>query len=146
MYPVIWQQGNTRKTLRLENDGNEHHVENYLQDKEVLATKQDMTDCFKLGKTNIQYEHFCSGFSPATYTFSLNERDDSDIEQYDEESTYDETEIAELNLESHDPDFRRGHSLAHELFRTKTKDKLISRKLFFRVISSRGHIRLDSET
>ena len=49
-YPIICQQSNTRKTLRLKKDGNEHHVEDYLEDKKVLANMQDMTDCFKLGK------------------------------------------------------------------------------------------------
>ena len=48
-YPIICQLGNTRKTLRLENNGNEHHVEDYLEDNEVLATMQDMTDYFQLG-------------------------------------------------------------------------------------------------
>ena len=127
-YPIICQQGNTRKTLRLKNDGNEHHVEDYLEDNEVLATMQDMTDCFRLGKTINQYKQLCSSISPASSTSSLNERDYSDIEQYDEESTDDEIEIAELNLESQDPDFRRDHSVAHELFRTKTKDKPILKK------------------
>ena len=127
-YPIICQQGNTRKTLRLENDGNEHHVEDYLEDNEVLATMQDMTDCFKLGKTINQYKQLCSSISPASSTSSLNEHDYSDIEQYDEESTDDGTEIAELNFESQDPDFRRDHSVAHELFRTKTKDKPILKK------------------
>ena len=42
-----------------------------------------------------------------------NERDYSDIEQYDEQSTDDENEIAELNFESQDPDFDRDHSVAH---------------------------------
>ena len=50
-YPIICQQGKTRKTLRLRNDGNEHHVEDYLEDNGVLVTMRDMTDCFKLGKT-----------------------------------------------------------------------------------------------
>ena len=43
-YPIICQQGNTRKTLRLKREGNEHHVENYIEDNEVLATMQKMTD------------------------------------------------------------------------------------------------------
>ena len=127
-YPIICQQGNTRKTLRLKNDGNEHHVEDYLEDNEVLATMQDMTDCFKLGKTIYQYKQLCSSISPASSTSSLNEHDYSDIEQYDDESSNDETEIAELKFESQDPDFRRDHSVAHELFRTKTKDKPILKK------------------
>ena len=127
-YPIICQQGHTRKTLRLKNDGNEHHVEDYLEDNEVLATMQDLTDCFKLGKTINQYKQVCSSISPASSTSSLNEHNYSDIEQYDEESTDDETEIAELNFESQGPDFRRDHSLAHEFFRTKTKDKPILKK------------------
>ena len=71
---------------------------------------QDMTDCVKLGKTINQYKQLCSRLSPASSTSSLNERDYSDVEQYDEESTDDETEIAELNFESQDPDFRRDQS------------------------------------
>ena len=131
LYPIICQQGKTRKTLRLKNDGNEHHVEDYLEDNEVLATMedneilatmQDMTDSFKLGKTINEYKQLCSTISPASSTSSLSERDYSDNEKYVEESTDDGTEIAELNLESQEPVFRRDHSIAHELFRTKTKD------------------------
>ena len=44
-YPIICPQGKARKTLRLENDENEHHVEDYPEDNEVLATMQDLTDC-----------------------------------------------------------------------------------------------------
>ena len=47
-YPIICQQPKMTKTLRLKNDGNEHHVEDYLADNEVPATMQNMTDCFKL--------------------------------------------------------------------------------------------------
>ena len=127
-YPIICQQGNTRKTLRLKNDGNEHHVEDYLEDNEVLATMQDMTDCFKLVKTINQYKQLCSSISPTSSTSLLNEHDYSDIEQFDEESSDDKTEIAELNFESQDLDFRRDHSVAHKLFRTKTKYKQIHKK------------------
>ena len=100
LYPIICQLGKTRKALRLKNDGNVHHVEDYLEDNEVLATMQDMTDSFKLGKTINQYKQLCCSNSPASCTSSLHERDYSDIEQYDEESTDDEIELAELNLES----------------------------------------------
>ena len=89
---------------------------------------QDRTDCFKLGKTIYQYKQLCCSISPASSTSSLNEHDCSDIEQYDEESSDDETEIAELTFESQDLDFRREHSVAHELFRTETKDKPILKK------------------
>ena len=127
-YPIICQQGYTRKTLGLKNDGSEHHIEDYLGDNEVLATMQDMTDCFKLGKTINQYNQFGSSISPTSSTSILIERDYSDIEQYDEESTDDETEIAELNFESQDFDFPRDHSVAHKLFRTKTENKSILKK------------------
>ena len=127
-YPIICQQGNARKTLRLKNDGNEQHVEDYLEEIEVLATMQDITDCFKLGKTINQYKQLCSSISLASSTSSLHERDHNGIKQYDEELRDDETEIAELNLESQDPDFRRDHSVAQEMFRTKTKDKPILKK------------------
>ena len=113
------------RNLRLKNDRNEHHVEDYLEDNEVLATMQDMTDCFKLGKTINQYKQLCSSISPASSTPSLNVLDNSDIEQYGEESTDEEAEIAGLNIENQDPDFRRDHSVGHESFRTKTKDKPI---------------------
>ena len=129
-YPIICKQGNTKKTLSLKNDGNEHHVEDYLEDKEFLATMQDMIDCFKLGKTINQCKQLCSSISPASSTYSRNEHDYSDIEQYDEESTDDETEITELNLEIQDPDLRRDHSVAHELFRMKTKHKPILKNRF----------------
>ena len=33
-----------RKTLRLKNDGNEHDVQDYLEDNKILVTMQDMTD------------------------------------------------------------------------------------------------------
>ena len=130
-YPIICQPGNTRKTLRLKNDGNEHHVEDYLEHNEVLATMQDTTDCFKLGKTINQFKQLCSSISPASSTSSLHERAYSYIEEHDEESTDDEIEMAELNFESQDPDFRRDHSVAHELLRTKTKDKPILQKPIF---------------
>ena len=89
---------------------------------------QDMTNCFKLRKTINQNKQLCSSISPASSTSSLNEHDYSDIEQYDEESTDDKIELAELNFESQDPDFCRDHSVAHELFRRKTKDKPILKK------------------
>ena len=113
------QQGKTRKTLRLKNDGNEHHVEDYLENNEVLATMQDMTDCFKLGKKINQYKQLCSSICPASSTSNYSKRGYSDIEQYDGESTVDAIEIAELNFECQDPDFSRDHSVAHELFRIK---------------------------
>ena len=87
-----------------------------------------MTDCFKLGKTINHYKQLCSSSSPASSTSSLNERDYSDIEKYGEDSTDDETKLAEINFESQDLDFRRDHSTAQESFRTKTKDKLILKK------------------
>ena len=89
---------------------------------------QDKTDCLKLGKTTNQYKHFCSSISPAASTSGLNERDYSDIELSDWESSDNENEIAELNFESQNLDFCRDHSVAHKSFRTKTKDEPIRKK------------------
>ena len=131
-YPIIFQQSNTRTTLRLKNDKNEHHVEDYLEDNEVLVTMQDTSDYFKLEKIINQYKQICSNISPAASTSSLSERDYIDIEQYDEESTDEETEIPKHDFESQDFDFRKDHSVAHELFRTTTKDKPnLKKNVFF---------------
>ena len=127
-YPIICQQSETRRSLRLGNDGKEHHVEGHLEDNEVPATMQDMTDCFKLGKTLNQYKQLCSNISPASCTSSHYERDYSDFGQYDGESRNDETEITKVNFENQHPDFRVNHSVAHESFRTKIKEKPIPRK------------------
>ena len=84
---------------------------------------QDRADCFELGKTINQYKQFCSRISPASSISSPNQRDYSDFEQYDEESTDEETEIAELKFKSQDTNFRSARSVAHKSFCTKTKDK-----------------------
>ena len=89
---------------------------------------QDMTDRFRLRKTINQYKQLCSSISPASNTSCPNERDYSDIEQNEEESTDDKTKKAELVFQSQDPDIRRNHSVAHESFRMKTKDKTILRE------------------
>ena len=75
-----------------------------------------------------QYKQLCSIISPTSSSSTLNERDYSDIAQHDEEPTDDETEIAEFNFESQDPDFLGDHSVAHDSFRTKTKSKPIRKK------------------
>ena len=103
-------------------------MEDYLEDTEVLATMQELTDCLKLGKTINEYKQLCSSFSLASSTSGLNEQVHRGIDQCDEESTDDETEIAELNFQSQDPDFRRHHAVAHELFRTNTKGEPIFKK------------------
>ena len=87
-----------------------------------------MTDRFQNGKTINQYKQIRSSISPASSTSSLNERDYKDIEQYDSESTNDETEIAELNFENQEPDSCRDHFVAHESFRTETEGKPILKK------------------
>ena len=55
-FPIICQHGNDRQILHLKNDGDEQHIEECIKDNEVLATMQDMADCFKLGKTIHQYK------------------------------------------------------------------------------------------
>ena len=105
-----------------------------------------MTDYFKLGRTINQYEQHCSNISPATITSGLKERDYNDIEQYAEESSDDENETAKFNFESQNPDFRGDHSVAHESFRTKTKDKPILKKPISSSYFPRRHIQSDSKT
>ena len=92
--PSFANKANTRKTLSFEKEGNQHQYERYHEDNEILLTMQDMTECFNLGKTKNQYKQLCSSISPIPSTSSLNEQDYSDIEQYDDESRDDETEIA----------------------------------------------------
>ena len=76
-----------------------------------------------------QYNQLCPSINPYSSTSSFNEWDYGDLEQYDEESTRDETEKkTDLNFESQDPDFCRYHSVPHESFRTKTTDKPILKK------------------
>ena len=58
-FPIICQQGTERQTLRLKNDGDEHHIEDYQEKNEVLATMQYISDRFKLGKTIKQYKQLC---------------------------------------------------------------------------------------
>ena len=53
-----------------------------------------------------QYKQLCSNINPSSSTSSLYERDYSNIEQYNERLTEDATEVAELNIENQDPDFR----------------------------------------
>ena len=97
-----------------------------------------MTDCFKLRKAIQENRQLCSRISPASSISSFHEWDCSDIEQYNKKSAADETDIAEFRFENEDPDFFRDNSVAHESFRTKTKDeqflkKPISFELFFHV-------------
>ena len=42
---------NVRQILHLKNDGDEQHIEDYIESNEVSATMQDMADCFELGNT-----------------------------------------------------------------------------------------------
>ena len=71
-YPITCRQGNTRKTFRLKNDGNEHQAENYHKDNEILATIQELYDCFKLGKTVNQYKQLCLIIRPSIMLSNYN--------------------------------------------------------------------------
>ena len=72
---------------------------------------QTMTGCFKFGKTRNQNKPLCCSIGAASSTSSLNERDYTDIEQYREETTDDETGKAEVMFENQNPDFGRDHYL-----------------------------------
>ena len=50
-YPITFEQGKARKTLSFKKNGNEHHVEDYHENNESLATIQGKVDFFELGKT-----------------------------------------------------------------------------------------------
>ena len=57
-YPILCQQGNVNKVLRLHNDG-EHFTLNSLSNEFLSTTIQSATVCFRLGKTIIQFRHLC---------------------------------------------------------------------------------------
>ena len=97
-----------QKRVRFKNDEIEQHVEDYHGVIENLATMQYMTDSLKLERTINQHIQLCSSISP---TSRVHERDYSEVEQYIEEDTNDNTEIVELNFENQDPNLPKNHSL-----------------------------------
>ena len=56
-FPILCQKGKDQRLLHLKNDGVEHEVEHYENQQTVMATRQDIDDCFNLGKSINQYKN-----------------------------------------------------------------------------------------
>ena len=93
-FPIICQHGNDRQILHLKNDGDEQHIEDYIEDNEVLATKQDMADSFKLGKTINQYKRLCSDVCPYFTNYTIEEETYREIEEQPDDNYDSDNEIA----------------------------------------------------
>ena len=104
-FPIICQHGNDRQILHLENDGDEQYIEDYIEDNEVLATMQNMTDCFILGKTINQYKRLCSDVCPYFTNYTIEEETYSEIEEQQDDGYNSDNEIAELNFDQKDSEF-----------------------------------------
>ena len=124
-FPIICQHGNDRQILHLKNDGDEQYIEDYFEDNEVLATMQDMTDCFKLGKTINQYKRLCSDVCPYFTNCTIEDETYSEIEEQQDDGYNSDNEIAELNFDQKDSDFLHDFSLANESIRRNKSQKPI---------------------
>ena len=98
-FPIICQHGNERHILHLKNYGDEQYIEDYIEDNEVLATVQDMADCFKLGKTINQYKRLCSDVCPYFTNYTIEEETYGEIEEQQNDGYNSDNEIAELNFD-----------------------------------------------
>ena len=93
IFPIVCQKGKVQRLLHLKNDGEEHQVENYENQPTVMATRQDIADCFKLGKLINQYKNLCL---PSHEVHC--EPEFCRIDEIDSDHSDDEQEIAELHL------------------------------------------------
>ena len=116
-FPIICQNGNDRQIQHLKNDGDEQYIEDYVEDNEVLATMQDMTDCFKLGKTINQYKRFCSDVCPYLTNYTIEEETYSEIEEQQDDGYNSDSEVAELNFDQKDSELLHDFSLGNESIR-----------------------------
>ena len=108
-FPILCQKGKSQRLLHLENDGEEHEVEHYENQQTVMATRQDIADCFKLGKSINQYKNLCL----PSYKMQC-EPEYSRIDEIETDSSDDEEDVAELHLSSGDHEFYRDKSTAKE--------------------------------
>ena len=116
---------NDRQILHLKNDGDEQYIEDYFEDNEVLATIQDMADCFKLGKTINQYKRLCSDVCPYFTNYTIEEETYSEIEEQQDDGYNSDNEVAELNFDQKDSEFLHDFSLANESIRRNQSQKPI---------------------
>ena len=106
------------------NDGDEQYIEDYIEDNEVLATMQDMTDCIKLGTTINQYKQLCSDVCPYFIKNPIEETY-CKIEEQQDDGYNSDNEIAELNFDQKDSEFLHGFALANESIRRNQSQKPI---------------------
>ena len=86
---------------------------------------QDMTDCFKLGKTINQYKRFCSDVCPYFSNYTIEEETYSGIEEQQDDSYNSENGVAELNFDQKDSEFLHDFSLAYEPIQRNQSQKPI---------------------
>ena len=126
-FPKTCQHGNDRKILHLKNDDEEQYIEDYIEDNEVLATMQDMADCFKLGKAVNQYKRLCSDNCPYFTNYPIEEETYSEVEERQDDGYDSDNEIAELNFDQKDSEFLHDFSLANKSIRKKPVQKATSK-------------------
>ena len=70
-YPIHHQQGNDKKLLRFQNEGNSYTL-NSISNKFPTLSAQSAADCFRMGKTNNQFRRLCYplSYSPTLYDTS----------------------------------------------------------------------------
>ena len=124
-FPIICQHGNDRQSPHLKNDGDEQYIEDYIEDNEVLATMQDMTNCFKLEKTINQYKRLCSDVCAYFTNYPIEEDTYSEIEEQQDNGYDSDNQIAELNFDQKDSEFLHDFSLANESIRRNQSQKPI---------------------
>ena len=123
-FPIFCQKGKDQRLLHLKNDGEEHEVENYENQQAVMATGQDIADCFKLGKSINQYKNLCF----LSYKMQC-EPEYSRIDEIETDSSDDEEDVVELHLSSEDHEFYRDKSTAKKIIHKKWKKPLLNKHL-----------------
>ena len=96
-YPILCQQGNDNKVLRLHNDG-ENFTLNSLSNKFLSTTRHSATNCFRLGKTINQFRRLCL---PSTKSLSSAEGSDPTYSSIDSLNTKEDDDAL---AEPHDDD------------------------------------------
>ena len=72
-YPILRQQGNDEKILRIQNDG-ENYTLNSISNEFPTLSCQSAADCFRMGKTINLFRRLCY---PLSYSPVLRENSDS---------------------------------------------------------------------
>ena len=123
-FPILCQRGKDQRLLHLKNDGEEHEVEHYENQKTVMATRQDIADCFKLGKSINQYKNLCL----PSYKMQC-------------EPEYSRIDVAELHFSSGDHEFYRDESTAKE----KSNSQKVERPLLNKSLDAEQFPNIDTK-